>query len=417
MMEPMTTTDALQSWGSFDRDNPFPLFAEVREKGPVHAITLADGHAAWLVVGYDEAKLLLNDTRLSKDMQAAFESGGEVLAEGLPGRAFARHMLAVDPPDHTRLRRLVASAFSLRRVEGLEPRIREIIASLLDDLAAKGSDATVDLVPRFAFPLPFTVICELLGVPEPDREPFGDALIALLSPTDTPERYEKAKVGSDAVVAHLNKLVDTKAEHPGDDLVTALIHARDGDERLDHGELLSTLLQLIVAGHDTTTSLLGNGVVALLRNPEQLALVKADPSRVPALVEEVMRYDAPVPHSTFRYAAEDLEIGGVTIPAGGQVIISLAAANHDNERFGHPERFDVERRDNRHIAFGHGIHFCLGAPLARLEGTIAFTTLLGRFPDIRLAVPSDELHWGHGDGLVLRGLTALPVVLGPDRRP
>ena len=408
--------DALQSWGSFDRDNPFPLFAEVREKGPVHAITLADGHAAWLVVGYDEAKLMLNDTRLSKDMQAAFASGGEVLAEGLPGKEFARHMLAVDPPDHTRLRRLVASAFSLRRVEALEPRIREIIADLLDDLAVKGPDATVDLVPNFAFPLPFTVICELLGVPEPDREPFGNALMALLSPTDTPEQYAKAKVGSDAVVSHLNKLVDTKAEHPGDDLVTALIHARDGDERLDHGELLSTLLQLIIAGHDTTTSLLGNGVVALLRNPEQLALVKADPSRISALVEEVMRYDAPVPHSTFRYAAEDVTIGDVTIPAGGQVIISLAAANRDGTHFSESEEFDVARRDNRHLAFGHGIHFCLGAPLARLEGNIAFTTLLQRFPDIRLAVPSEDLHWGHGDGLVLRGLNALPVVLGPDRQ-
>jgi len=416
MMAGMSTTDALQSWGTFDRDNPFPLFAEVRERGPVHAITLADGHAAWLVVGYDEAKLMLNDTRLSKDMQAAFASGGEVLAEGLPGKDFARHMLAVDPPDHTRLRRLVASAFSLRRVEALEPRIREIIASLLDDLAAQGSDATVDLVPNFAFPLPFTVICELLGVPEPDREPFGNALIALLSPTDTPEQYAKAKIGSDGVVAHLNKLVDTKAEEPGDDLVTALIQARDGDERLDHGELLSTLLQLIVAGHDTTTSLLGNGVVALLRNPEQLALVKADPSRVSALIEEIMRYDAPVPHSTFRYAAEDITIGDVTIPAGGQVIISLAAANRDGTHFPESEEFDVARRDNRHLAFGHGIHFCLGAPLARLEGNIAFTTLLQRFPDIRLAVPSEDLHWGHGDGLVLRGLTELPVVLGEDRQ-
>ena len=416
MMTGMSTTDALHSWGTFDRDNPFPLFAEVREQGPVHAITLADGHAAWLVVGYDEAKLMLNDTRLSKDMQAAFASGGEVLAEGLPGKDFARHMLAVDPPDHTRLRRLVASAFSLRRVEALEPRIREIIAGLLDDLAAQGPDATVDLVPNFAFPLPFTVICELLGVPEPDREPFGNALIALLSPTDTPEQYAKARIGSDGVVAHLNKLVDTKAHEPADDLVTALIQARDGDERLDHGELLSTLLQLIVAGHDTTTSLLGNGVVALLRNPEQLALVKADPSRVSGLVEEIMRYDAPVPHSTFRYAAEDITIGDVTIPAGGQVIISLAAANRDASHFPESEEFDVARRDNRHLAFGHGIHFCLGAPLARLEGNIAFTTLLQRFPDIRLAVPSEDLHWGHGDGLVLRGLTALPVVLGEDRQ-
>ncbi len=415
-MELVDAIEALESWGSFDRDNPFPLFVEVREKGPVHRITLADGHAAWLVVGYDEAKILLNDTRMSKDMQAAFASGGEVLAEGLPGKEFARHMLAVDPPDHTRLRRLVASAFSLRRVEGLEPRIRQIIGELLDALAAQGPDATVDLVPNFAFPLPFTVICELLGVPEPDREPFGSALMALLSPTDTPEQYAKAKVGSDAVVAHLKKLVDTKAGEPGDDLVTALIGARDGDERLDQGELLSTLLQLIIAGHDTTTSLLGNGVVALLRNPEQLALVKSDPSRISALVEEVMRYDAPVPHSTFRYAAEDVTIGGVTIPAGGQVIISLAAANRDASHFDQSEEFDVTRRENRHLAFGHGIHFCLGAPLARLEGNIAFATLLQRFPDIRLAVPSEDLRWGHGDGLVLRGLDALPVVLGPDRQ-
>ena len=233
----MSTADALQSWGSFNRDDPFPLFAEVREMGPVHAITLADGHPAWLVVGYDEAKLLLNDTRLSKDMQAAFSSGEGVLAEGLPGPAFARHMLAVDPPDHTRLRRLVASAFSLRRIEALEPRIRQIIGELLDSLAAQGPEATVDLVPNFAFPLPFTVICELLGVPEPDREPFGNALIALLSPTDTPEQYAKAKVGSDAVVARLDSLVETKEREPGDDLVSALVQARDGDERLDHGEL------------------------------------------------------------------------------------------------------------------------------------------------------------------------------------
>ena len=417
MMTVMDTTDALQSWGSFDRDNPFPLFAEVREQGPVHAITLADGHPAWLVVGYDEAKLMLNDTRLSKDMQAAFASGEGVLAEGLPGPAFAHHMLAVDPPDHTRLRRLVASAFSLRRIERLEPRVREIIGGLLDALAAAGPDATVDLVPNFAYPLPYTVICELLGVPEDDRTSFSEALMALLSPTDTPEQYADAKEGSDAVVAHLTKLVETKERLPGDDLVTALIRARDGDDSLDHGELLSTLLQLIIAGHDTTTSLVGNGVVALLRNPDQLASVKADPALLGPLVEEIMRYDAPVPHATFRYAAEDIEVGGLTIPKGGQVIISLAAANRDGARFSDAERFDVGRADNRHLAFGHGIHFCLGAPLARMEGVIALGSLLGRFPDLRLAVPPDDLHWGHGDGLVLRGLNALPVVLGPDRQP
>ena len=413
----MTATHpAFGAWGDFDRDNPFPVFAEARALGPVHAVTLADGHAAWLVVGYEEAKVLLNDTRLSKDMQAAFSSGEGVLAEGLPGPAFAKHMLAVDPPDHTRLRRLVASAFSLRRIEGLEPRIREIVGSKLDALAAAGPDATVDLVPNFAFPIPFTVICELLGVPEPDRTPFGEALMALLSPTDTPERYARAKAGSDAVVAQLTSLVETKERLPGDDLVTALIRARDGDERLDHEELLSTLLQLIIAGHDTTTSLIGNGVVALLRHPDQLAAAKADPDDLGGLVEEIMRYDVPVPHSTFRYASEDLEIAGVTIPAGGQVIISLAAANRDEHHFAEADRFDINRGNNRHLAFGHGIHFCLGAPLARLEGAVALGALLRRFPDLRLAAPDDELHWGHGDGLVLRGLSALPVVLGPDRQ-
>jgi cytochrome P450 len=410
------THPAFAAWGDFDRDNPFPVFAEARALGPVHRVTLADGHAAWLVVGYEEAKVLLNDTRLSKDMQAAFSSGEGVLAEGLPGPAFAKHMLAVDPPDHTRLRRLVASAFSLRRIEGLEPRIREVVGSYLDALAAAGPEATVDLVPNFAFPIPFTVICELLGVPEPDRAPFGEALMALLSPTDTPEQYARAKAGSDAVVAQLTSLVETKERLPGDDLVTALIRARDGDERLDHQELLSTLLQLIIAGHDTTTSLIGNGVVALLRHPDQLAVAKADPDDLSGLVEEIMRYDAPVPHSTFRYASEDLEIAGVTIPAGGQVIISLAAANRDEHHFADAERFDITRANNRHLAFGHGIHFCLGAPLARLEGVVALGALLRRFPDLRLAAPDDELHWGHGDGLVLRGLSALPVVLGLDRQ-
>ena len=162
--------------------------------------------------------------------------------------------------------------------------------------------------------------------------------------------------------------------------------------------------------------MIGNGVVALLRHPEQLALAKADPDDLGGLVEEIMRYDAPVPHSTFRYASQDLEIAGVTIPAGGQVIISLAAANRDDEHFADPDRFDIKRKNNRHLAFGHGIHFCLGAPLARLEGVIALGALLRRFPDLRLAAADDALHWGHGDGLVLRGLSALPVVLGPDRQ-
>jgi cytochrome P450 len=409
----MAVADALSAWGNHDRDNPFSLYEELRALGPVHAVTLADGHDSYLVVGYDEAKTLLNDARISKDMHAALAASGAVVAEGLPGPDFARHMLAVDPPDHTRLRRLVAAAFSVRRIESLQPHVQQIVDTLLDAIAAQGPDATVDLVSSFAFPLPFQVICELLGVPENERKPFGDALNVLLAPTSTPEEYEHTKAASDAVVGMLKHLVDEKQREPDDALVSALIQARDGDERLNQQELLSTIFQLIVAGHDTTTSLIGNSVVALLTHPDDLAAVRADPTRLAPAIEELMRWDAPVPHATFRYAVEPIEIGGVTIPSGKQVIICLAAANRDHEHFARAEDLDLDRTENRNLAFGHGVHFCLGAPLARMEGHAALATLLRRFPELRLAVPRSDLHWGHGDGLVLRGLSELPVIPGP----
>jgi cytochrome P450 len=261
--------------------------------------------------------------------------------------------------------------------------------------------------------LPFTVICELLGVAEADRDSLGVELRALLGPTSTPGEYAIAKKASDAVVAMLEGLVEAKQVDPGDDLVSGLIGARDGDERLDHQELLSTIFQLIVAGHDTTTSLIGNSVVALLRHPEQAEPLRSDPSRTSAAVEEFLRYDAPVPHSTFRYATEPVEIAGVTIPTGAQVIVSLASANRDSERYAEAEALDIDRADVRHLAFGHGIHFCLGAALARMEGQIALRSLLQRFPRLSLAVALEDLHWAHGDGLVLRGLSELPVIPGP----
>ena len=409
----MTTTEALGAWGAYDRDDPFPLFAAVRELGPVHAVTLADGHDAWLVLGYEEARIALNDQRLSKDMHAALASGGGVVAEGLPGPAFARHMLSVDPPDHTRLRRLVSAAFTPRRVEELRPRVQAIVDELLDAIADAGPDARIDLVGAFAFPLPFTVICELLGVPEADRPALGQGLTALLVPTSTPAEYARAKEASDAVVAMLEALVDAKRATPGDDLVSGLIRARDGGERLSAQELLSTIFQLIVAGHDTTASLIGNSVVALLQHPRQLDELRSDLGKLTVAVEELLRYDAPVPHSTFRYAVAPVDIGGATIPGGAQVIICLAAANRDRGQYVDPGELDLDRAVSRHLAFGHGIHHCLGAPLARMEGQLALGSLLRRFPGLRLAVPVDELQWAHGDGLVLRGLSELPVVPGP----
>ena len=407
---------ALDKWGDYDRDDPYPLFAQVQADGPVHQVTLADGHRAWLVVGHEEAKAALSHAGLSKDMHAALARDGAVVAEGLPGPAFARHMLSADPPDHTRLRRLASAAFSRPRIAALKPRVHAIAGRLLDDLEARG-DTVVDLVNGFAFPLPFTVISELLGVPEPDRDHLGSWFTTLLAPSSAPEPPADAVAASADIVRYLTGLLARKRAAPGEDLVTDLVRAADQDGALSEQEMLSTIFQLVVAGHDTTTSLIGNGTVALLLHPEQRDALVADPALVPHAIEEILRWDAPVPHSTFRYTTQDVALGGTVIPAFAQVIISLAAANRDPARYDNPETLDIARADTSHLAFGHGIHHCLGARLARLEGVIALTTLHGRFPTMRLAVPRPALRWGHGDGLVLRGLTELPVILGPQRGP
>jgi cytochrome P450 len=404
--------DAVLAWGAHDQDNPFPIFADLRARGAVHQVTLADGHEAWVVVRYEEAKAALNDQRLSKDMQAALADDPAVVAEGLPGPAFSRHMLNVDAPDHTRLRRLVASAFTQRRTEELRPHIQAIIDELLEDIAAGDPEAPVDLVERFAFPLPFTVICELLGVPSEDRDRLGHNLTTLLGPTTDPADRARAEVASDIVVGTLRSLVELRTHSPGEDLVSALVVARDGDDALTHEELLSTIFQLIVAGHETTTNLIGNSMVALFRHPEQLAALRADPTKLPAAVEELMRFDGPVQHGTFRYATEPVTLGDVTIPTGAQVVVCLAAANRDDRQFTDAEVLDQDRPEARNLAFGHGVHHCLGAGLARVETQLALGSLLRWFPDLRPAGALSELRWGRGDGIVLRGLSALPVIPG-----
>jgi cytochrome P450 len=402
---------ALDAWGDYDRDNPYPLFARVQADGPVHQVTLADGHRAWLIVRHADAKAALGHAGLSKDMHAALARDGAVVAGGLPGPAFARHMLSVDPPDHTRLRRLTAAAFSRPRITALRPRIQAIAGQLLDDLETRG-EVVVDLVQGFAFPLPFTVISELLGVPESDRDQLGSWLTMLLAPSSAPGPPAQAVAASANIVRYLTGLLARKRAAPGEDLVTDLVRAADQGGALSEQEMLSTIFQLVVAGHDTTTSLIGNGTAALLAHPDQRDALVADPALIPHAIEEILRWDAPVPHSTFRYTTRDVALGGTVIPAFAQVIISLAAAGRDPDRYDHPETFDVTRADTSHLAFGHGVHHCLGARLARLEAVIALTALHGRFPAMRLAVPPPALRWGHGDGLVLRGLSELPVILG-----
>ena len=395
-------------WGEEIQNDPYPHFAEMRGRCPVHAVRLGDGHDAFLVVGHDAARQALRDPRLSKDMLAAMGADPDVVDEGLPGPAFARHMLAVDPPDHTRLRGMVAKAFVPSRIAALAPRLERIAEDLLDELERSGP--VVDLVSGFALPFPFRVIGELLGVPEADQPPLHDAFRRLFQPWSGSPPPD-AVAASDFVVGYLEHLVDEHQRVPSDDLVGVLVQA--GDE-LTRQELLSSLFQLIVAGHDTTTSLIGNGMVALLDHPDQLRLLRAEPQRIPEAVEEVIRFDAPVPHATFRVTTEAVELGGVEVPAGQQVLVCIGGANHDPAAHVDPERFDIARTPKPHLGFGHGIHFCLGAPLARLEGRIAFGALLRRFPDIALAVPRAELQWSHGDGLVLRGLAELPVRLFPN---
>ncbi|MGO9781078.1 MAG: cytochrome P450 family protein [Streptosporangiaceae bacterium] len=409
-------TDTLTTWGGWApaiRDDPFSHFAEARAQCPVQRVRLADGHPAWVVLGYHAARLALNDPRISKDMLAALQDDGDVVAEGLPGPEFSRHMLNVDPPDHTRLRRLVSRAFTPGRVAALEPAIRGIAGDLLDALDAAGPAATVDLIEGYAYPLPFRVIGELLGIPPADR-PRLHAWFGVLLTGWAGDPPPEAVEASDGIVAYLGELVDTKRQSPADDLVSVLV-AAEGDA-LTAQELLSSLFQLVVAGHDTTASLIGNGVVALLDHPGRLEALLADPGQLPGAIDELIRFTAPVPHATFRVTTEPVTLGGVEIPPHEQVLVCLGSANRDPARFLAPDILDIGRNDGTNLGFGHGIHRCLGAPLARLEARVAFEALLGRHPGLRLAADRDALSWAHGDGLVLRGLVSLPVVLGPCRR-
>jgi cytochrome P450 len=400
-------------WGDAVRDDPFPTFAESRSRCPVQEVRLPGGHDAWVVLSHDAARLALGDERLSKNMVAALDQDPGVVAEGLPGPEFAHHMLAMDAPDHGRLRSLVAEAFRPSRVAALRPSIERLVDELLDEMAAVGPSTVVDLRAGFAHPLPFAVICALLGVDDGHRRTLHDAFATLLQPWPSPPPSE-AIAASDIVTGTLRTLVASAPPDPDGDLVAVLVDAVRRGEATEP-EALSSLFQLVVAGHDTTSSLIGNGVVALLDHPDQMKVLQREPHRLPGAVEELLRFTAPVPHATFRVTTEAVDLGGVTVPSGQQVLVSLGAANRDPSVFADPDVLDVTSRTRRHLAFGHGPHHCLGAPLARLEAEVAFCRLLDRFPDLRLAVPRNELAWSHGDGLVLRGLACLPVVLGPDR--
>ncbi|WP_020576451.1 cytochrome P450 family protein [Actinopolymorpha alba] len=387
--------------------DPEAVYARLRKEGPVHKVVLPHGWETWIVTGYDEARAALADPRLHKNGRTLEQyMDPEVLGDGTDvfAEALRAHMLSSDPPDHTRLRKLVNKAFTSRRVEALRPRIETISDDLLDAMAARAGEP-VDLLDTFAFPLPMTVICELLGVPAGERDDFRAWSTTVVS--DAAD--EEVRVASYAMAGYLSQLLAAKRESPGDDLLTALIQSRDADDRLDEQELISMTFLLLLAGHETTVNLIGNGMLALLRNPEQRAAVRADASLVPGAVEEFLRYNGPVNLATMRFTTEPVALGDVEIPAGEFVLVALGSANHDPERFPDAGQLDVSRPAGGHLAFGHGIHYCLGAPLARLEGEIAFTRLLARFPELRLAAEPDELVWRNSS--LIRGLERLPVHL------
>ncbi|WP_328308191.1 cytochrome P450 [Streptomyces sp. NBC_00442] len=393
----MTVVDLSEHAEEFNAD-PYAMYAKLRAAGPVHAVRTPAGDEVWLVVGHEAARAALADPRLAKDWRPLAETG----YVELPASA---NMLETDPPQHTRLRKLVAREFTPRRVEALRPRVQAVTDGLLDAmLAAPGR--TADLVDALAFPLPMTVISELVGVPDLDREAFrvlSNQAVAPLSGDEGP-----AAVGR--IGEYLAELIeDKRCSGPADDLLSALIRARheDGDQ-LSHDELIGMAFLLLVAGHETTVNLISNGVRALLTHPDQLAALRADfDGLIDGAVEEMLRYDGPVETATYRFAREPVRIGEVVVPAGAPVLVALASAGRDPLRHQDPDRFDIRRPPQSHLAFGHGIHFCLGAPLARMEGRIAVRTLLERVPELQLDVRTDELEWL--PGMLIRGARHLPV--------
>jgi cytochrome P450 len=404
MAAPDTLTDITDLAGQAD---PFPALAALREAGPVSRMTMNHAVPVWVVTRPDDVLTALSDPRLSSDPRTS-----AAMTRLMREDVLSRSMLISDPPEHTRLRRLVSKAFTARRVEALRPRIEEITGGLLDRIAPRGE---AELISEFALPLPITVIGELLGVPVHDRERFRAWTDELLeTPLERRMDPEHLAAAAARLRSYVGDLIADKRRHPADDLLTGLIEASDEDDgRLDEQELVSMTFLLLVAGYVTTVNLIGNGTLALLRAPEQLDRLRADPSRIPDAVEEFLRFDGPVNLGITRYAAEDLEIAGVPIARGDVVMLATAAADRDPDRHTDPDRLDVTAGHRGHLGFGHGIHYCLGAPLARLEGQIAFTGIVARLPDLALAVPAEELRWSAGG---LRGLRALPVVFRPTVR-
>lgn len=384
---------------AFNRD-PFPSYRKMRVEDPIYRVTTVTGDSAWLITRYEDAVDVLRDQRFIKDPATLMdtEDGDWVMAHS---------MLFSDPPDHKRLRALVQQGFTPKKIAGLRGRITEITYELLDAMQGK---ETVDFIDDLAFPLPIIVICELLGVPPEDRDKFRAWSNALVEDTNNPDSYgdsvqDQLKAFSD----YIKNWIANRRKDPKNDLISDLIYAEENGDHFSEEELYSMVFLMIVAGHETTVNLIGNGTLALLEHPDQLDQLKQNPELIHTAIEEMLRYNGPVEYSTDRWASETLTLKGKTIEKGDLVLVALDSADRDPEKFVDPEVFDITREKSKHLAFGRGMHFCLGSPLARLEAEIAFTALFKRFPNLQLAVAPEQLEWR--PGMLMRGVRALPVKL------
>lgn len=392
--------------------DPFPEFARLRAEDPVH---WSPAMKAWIVTRYDDVKrVALNNKEISADrLTPFFKTNPEYQRGGIENLArYLNHwMVFKDPPDHTRLRRLFNKVFTPTAVENLRPNIESIVAHLLDGMAAKATGGErIDYIADFAYPLPASVIMDMLGVPRADLQRvkvWSDDIALFIGTAQVAgNKYLRAEEGARSMAGYFRGLVEARTASPSGDMLSQLVLARDEKDALTTDEVIGTAILLLFAGHETTTNLIGNGFLYTMRFRDQWERLKADPSLAPSAVEEWLRYDGPS-GALARVASGDIEFAGRAIKSGQRVFAFMNAANRDPQAFAEAERFDIGRDPNPHLTFGHGIHFCLGAPLARLEAQIAAARLAERFPDIRLASGDPDWH----DSLILRGVKALPVSL------
>lgn len=390
--------------------DPYPIYARLREEMPVCRIRLGRGVYAWLITRYEDVLAAFKDDRLVNDRRNA-PTKHRPFKEDLLNWIFSilnRNMLGSDNPDHARLRGLVQQAFTARRVEEMRAQIERLTEGLLDGVAGRQQ---IDIVRDYAVPLPATVIAQLLGVPVSDRERFhhwSDAILSL-NAAEWSGLLRAAPIVL-MFLRYIRKLVKLREKEPQDDLVSALVAARQAGDKLSENEVVAMIFLLLVAGHETTVNLIGNGTLSLLENPEELAKLRAQPLLMASAVEELARYEGPLEFANARWATSDITLSGGTVPKGEPLLLALVSSNRDPQQFASPDKLDLARETNRHLAFGQGMHYCLGAMLARMEAQIALTTLLRRFPDLRLTGPRSQLRWRKS--VVLRGLESLPIFPG-----